>query len=331
MSTIDERVALRTRERNESLRNWLIGILTASILAVTTAGGFALEYFAGRAVKDTVAPILGAEVQRAVPPAAESAVESRLDATVDDAVANAVQRVVDPAIKRAVNAARFDSAVAALNFRILNLDISDGFSADEANRIIGEIQSLYLSAEDGDTEKLVFAVETAAESFAAANRPDLVNRLDKAAPDVLQVSTTVTSVMVQTEGIVLLSDAGAPLSWIGPHGALSDTFESYRKYANRAKVSGYPELYLGYEMLLGYVAGRDSHVINNLIDDADGLSDDDAQHFVRLISSLASGNVITTGDARSKRASSHTRMFLCEYGTRGRLLPDVVSGLELEC
>ena len=333
MSTIDQRVAVRTRERNESLRNWLIGVLTVSIIAVTTAGGFALDYFAAKAVKDTVAPILDSEVQGAVRPAAELAVENKLDTTVENAVADAVQRVVDPAIEQAVMAARFDSAVAALNFRVLNLDISDGFSEDEANHIIGEIKTLYSipDAGDGDIEKLAFAVETAAESFAAATRPDLVNRLDDAAPDVLQISTTVTSVMVQTEGFVLLSDAGSPRSWSDSDGVLRDTYESYKKYANRAKVSGYPELYLVYQMLLGYVSEPNSEVIHNLIDDADSLSDEDAQHFVGLLSSLASGTVVSTDDARSRRASLSTRRFLCEYGTKGMWLPVVVRDLDLNC
>ena len=330
MSAIDDRVAARTRERNESLRNWLIGVLTVAIIAVTTAGGFALDYFSERAVKNAVATSLGVEVEREVRPAAELAVESKLGATVEEAVEDAVQRVVEPAIGRAVDAARFDSAVAALNFRVLNLDNSEGFSHDEANHIIREIKSLYSSSDVGDKEKLVFAVETAAENFAAASRPDFVNRLEEAAPDVLQVSTAVTSAMVQTEGFSLLSDAGSPRSWVDPDGILRDTYESYRRYANRAKVSGYPELYLIYELLLGYVARVNPNIIHNLIDDAENLNDEDAQHFRSLMSSLASGTVIRTDDARSKRASSSARNFLCEYGTRGMLLPAVVSNLELK-
>ena len=330
MSAIDERVAARTRERNENLRNWLIGILTVAVIAATAAGGLALDYFAGKAVKDTVETNLSVEVQRAVDPAVVSAVERALDASVKGAVEDAVQRIVDPAVERAVNATRFDSAVAALNFRVLNLDIADGFAADEANFIIREIKTLYSQLPDAKTgEKLVFAVESAAESFAAAGRPDLVNRLEDAAPDVLRISSTVTSVMVQTEGFVLLSDAGSPRSWQDPDGVLKGTYDSYRRYAGRAKVAGYPELYLAYEMLLRYIASEDTEEIQNLIDDADDLNEQDAEGFITLVSSLAVGTMTRIQDAASQRASERTRAFLCAFGTRGRWLPTIVDRVEL--
>ena len=60
MAAIDERVAARTRERNESLRNWLIGSLTVVVIALTAVAGFAFDYLAQRAVGTAVEQALSA-------------------------------------------------------------------------------------------------------------------------------------------------------------------------------------------------------------------------------------------------------------------------------
>ena len=75
--------------KNESLRNWLIGILTVVVIILTAGGAFTLRSFVDEAV----------------------------DETLDDAVKTAVAGAVDSAVEEAVDAIRFDTAVADLNFR----------------------------------------------------------------------------------------------------------------------------------------------------------------------------------------------------------------------
>ncbi len=92
-STIDDRVAVYVRERNESLRKWLIGILTSVVVIFTGVGIVVLKSH----VKEVV--------DRALRPAVAE--------VVDEAVGSAVAKVGDEF--------RFDSEIAALNFRMLRL------------------------------------------------------------------------------------------------------------------------------------------------------------------------------------------------------------------
>ena len=135
---------------------------------------------------------------------------------------------------------------------MLSLDLSEGFTSEEAESIIGEIQSIVSKGDDKRLRKLVFAIDTAVKNFAAANRLDLVARLEGIAPDLFLNSATVIQTMLQVSGFTLLADAGAPTSWTDTTGSRSKIYKNYQAYADRAELSGYPELYLLYEMLLGY-------------------------------------------------------------------------------
>lgn len=297
MSTIDERVAAGVRERNEGLRNWLIGILTIVVLILTTGGAFTLRYFVGE--------------------------------TVDEAVDSAVERAVDPAVERAVDAFRFDSEVADLNFRVLNLDLSEGFTSEEAESIIWAIESL--ASKKQRLDKLVFAVDTAVKNFAAVNRLDLVTRLEGIAPDLFLNSAIVIQTMLHAHGFMLLADAGAPASWMDTTGSRRETYKSYRTYADRAELAGYPELYLLFEVLLGYMEGRSAQAIINLIEDIDGLSAQDTENFILLITAFATERFTAEPNAASKRAAGRVTEFLCEYGERSTLLRHVSQQAEVRC
>ena len=288
MSTIDERVAAGVRERNVSLRNWLIGSLTIAVIILTAGGAITLRYFVDEAVRGTVG--------------------------------------------NAVDAVRFNSEVAELNFRVLNLDLSEGFTSEEAESIIWAIESLIPKKQDAQRlGKLAFAVDTAVQNFAEANRLDLVTRLEDVASDLLLNSTIVIPTMLQANGFMLLADAGAPTSWTDTTGSRSEAYKSYRKYLDRAEHAGYPELYLLFEILLGYLEGRSAGVINNLIEDTDSLSDEDAEHFAQVITALATGAMTRESNAASKRVASRVTAFLCEYGERGVLLRNVSQQPQLQC
>lgn len=294
MSTIDERVAAGIRRRNESFRNWLIGTLTIVVIILTAGGALTLRYY--------------------------------VDAVVDEAVAPAVAKAAE-----AGDAIRFDSEVTALNFRMLNLDRSEGFTSEEAESIIWEIQSLVSKGGEKGFRKLVFAIDTAVKNFAAADRLDLVVRLEGIAPDLFLNSAIVIQTMLQASGFTLLADAGAPTSWMDTAGSRSEIYKNYRAYADRAELAGYPELYLLYEMLLGHIEKRPEEVISNLIEDADSLNEEDAEHFVRMMTSLAIGEMTMTPTAKSERAVSRVTAFLCEYKEQGGLLRIASQEAALQC
>ena len=117
ISRIDERVNAVIRSRNENRRYWIIGISTVIVLALGVFGPPVLRNY----VDGIVAPVI-----------AES---------VDSAVAESV----GSAVAKAEDAIRFDIEVMDLNFRMLNLDRSEGFTPEEAESITTDIQSLVSS------------------------------------------------------------------------------------------------------------------------------------------------------------------------------------------
>ena len=242
---------------------------------------------------------------------------------VDDAVRETVGSAVD--------AVRFDSGIAELNFRVLSLDNSKGFTQEEAESIIWAIGSL--TSEEPDPrklEKLGSAVDTATSNFVAANRLDLVWRLERIVPDRLMRSGTVTGAVLPAIGYTLLADAGAPTSWTKT-GSRTEMYKNYRKYVDRAEPAGYPEFYLLFEILLGYIEERPAGVIDNLIQDTDSLSDPDAMSFIDLMTRFATEGFTTERNAASKRVADIVKKFLCEYGERGELLRHLSEQAEIRC
>lgn len=229
-------------------------------------------------------------------------------------------------------AARFEAQVATLNFHVLRIQIEGAFSADAAESIIDTIGALYAERDDAESrDKLVFAIETAADSFASADRPDLVIRLEGAASELFRASESVLQTMVQAQGRRLLGDAGAPESWLKETGSMRAAYESYRFYADKARVSGYPELYTAYELLLGHLEGRPREELENLIADAESLSERDRVAFVKIMDNLATGKWTERPNAESERATRQVRTFLCEFTQESPILGIVVATAEFQC
>ena len=335
ISKINERVNEGIRKRNESLRNWLVGILTLVVISVAAGGTLVLRGY----VDDTVAPAAEEAVTSAVGEAVAPAVEEAVTSAVEKAVTPAVGEAVTPAVEKAVasaakeftDALRFDLEIGALNSRMLKLDLSEAFSEEEAVSIIEKIASLVSRGAKERLRELAFATDTAVKSFAAVNRLDLMIRLQNIVPDLFRDSGIITETMLQAIGFTLLADAGAPNSWTDTTGSRRELYKSYRTYADRAELAGYPELYLLHEMLLGYIEGRSAEEIGNLIADIDDLSEGDSAHFFRVMTSLASGGVTIEPTAQSGRVVSRVTAFLCEYKEQSDLLQRVFQQVALRC
>lgn len=295
ISAINERVNASIRKRNNSLRNWGIGILGIVVIILTAGGGV------------------------------------YVDAVVDKAMAPAVEKAVAPAVAKAGDAIRFDSELAALNFRLLNLDRSESFTDEEAEEIIRTIQSLASKGDEKGFRNLAFAMDTAVKNFAAAERLDLAMRLETIAPDLFLSSATIIPIMTHASGFKLLADAGAPTSWTDAAGSRSELYESYRRYANKAEFAGYPELYLLYEMLLNHVEKRPEETIRNLIADADSLNKIDAEGFVGAMLHLVSEGVTMESTPKSKRAANWVAGFLCKYQGQSERLREVSQEAQPQC
>ena len=214
--------------------------------------------------------------------------------------------------------AQFDARVAALNFRVLtNLVLEEGFTDDTAETVIADIRQLYSERQDDQSRaKLAFAIETAVGNFAAAERLDLLERVEDIAPEIARNSPRFSLARLPVVGRRLIADAGAPRTWLDDMGSLRATYRDYQEHAENARRGGYPELRLAFELPLRYLEGRPREEITALIDDIDDLNEVDAAGFEQLMVSMAgSGMRDPDGplDAESTRVVERVTGFLCEY------------------
>ena len=244
-----------------------------------------------------------------------------------------VQTAVDGAIEDNLASVTFQSRVAALNFRALRLDQAESFSQEDADDLIQSVESLYESGvgsiddntdgnTDGNTDldvrlenilNLTFAVETIADSFAQADRDDLISRITDVAPDVTERSTVMTQLIVQVQGRNLIGTAGGADVGVDAAGAERELYAEYKEYAERARQTGFPELYLVFELITRHMEGRPDEEMRQLIADVADLNEVDREGFERLMRSLVDGSFIRSPTAASRRIQARTREFLEDY------------------
>ena len=225
---------------------------------------------------------------------------------------------------------QFETELTRLNFLVLSLDAADAFSDREAETILESIEMLYRNATDNtDRRKLEFAVETAAKNFASGNRIDYLEDLEEIAPNLLRESDVALQAMTLVLGYRLLSDVGAPRTWIDKEESMWETYQKYREYSGRARHSGYPELYLVFEMIIRHLEERNRDEISNLILESDELNSTDSNAFVTIMESMTSG--VADELPGSDRLAKRTRDFLCAYEGVGGLLMVVARRVELNC
>lgn len=228
----------------------------------------------------------------------------------------------------------FQSQIASLNSRAVSLQESGGFSQDDADQLIGLVARLYASGVDNEDVALderlenfgsmTFAIESIAASFAGADRGDLVTDIIDAAPEVTAQSDVVTQILVQMTGRDLIGTAGGASTWSDPGGTEASLYEDYRAYVQRARETGFPELYLVFELVVRNMEGRDDEEILELIAEIADLNDLDQDNFVSVMRSLA----LDESTATNRRAAARTRSFLMTYGTADPRLELVVNALE---
>ena len=235
-----------------------------------------------------------------------------------------VERHVTQAVADNLSAVSFPSQVAALNYRVFALDQASGFTSDEAHGIIQSIETLYESGirdsnispdvRSQNIAHLMFAVETAVQSFAAADREDLVSRITDVAPRVSERSSVVAPIAVTITARRLIGMAGGADSWEDRAGIEQRLYQKYELYAERSRDTGYPELYFAFELIIRFMERRPDNEIRQLAAEVEDLNEVDREAFVMVMKSLADGSFTTESTAASERVRARTRGFLEAYG-----------------
>ena len=319
-------------QRNREFTNTLIKILglffaVITIIAIIIAASY--DDYLNAIVSEKAEN----EVKEALIPSINKTVNEVVNKTLKDAASDFAKSAVKDALiayQDTLDSYRFDADVTSLNLRMQELDRSLGFSTKEAEEIISRIISLVSRADEKEFSKLEYSLETAVKNFASADALDLVSRLEDIAPDWFRNSGIVIQTMVHTLGLELLGDNRPISAWTETTGSKFGIYEDYRTYVDRARRNGYPELYLLYEMLLEDIRKQPRGVIENLIGDADDLNALDTSNFIKVMSALATEEMMRESTPKSRRVANRVKTFLCKYIDQGSLLPTVYRQVELD-
>lgn len=223
----------------------------------------------------------------------------------------------------------FSTKVAALNTEVFTMDQNEGLNAQEADRLIETTQQLYqnfassdavnngLSVEEISENRrlMTFSVERLINNTIAAGLGERARRIVEFAPEVAETNTSVLQSLIQSYGRDLLEDVAAPRSWLEEDGAQRRNYERYRALALRAKDSGYPELYLLFELLIRHVEAREDSEMQALVDRIETLNDTDRRFFMELIVDLGNGKYKRTPDNETRHVARIVRDFIENYKT----------------
>lgn len=228
-----------------------------------------------------------------------------------------VERAVSETVKATLNdeigSVQFDARLAALDLRATILDSKSAFEDHEAEHLIDEVKILYSqTSQPAMRDKLLYAIETAATNFYAADRFDYITQVADAAPLLAGRSNTVIQALLQVAGFRLISDPGAPRSWTDEGGVMRNMHDKYVEYTQAATESRYEHQHLFFEFLLGHVEGRPSKELQPFADDIDALETGHRQQLRTMFHAYASGTS-TENAGPSERASGHTLAAMCRF------------------
>lgn len=150
------------------------------------------------------------------------------------------------------------------------------------------------------------------EVSAETGQNGFVDRFYSMAPDILEDSNSVTQTMAQNFGQRLIGNPGAPKAWREGSG-YSEEYQDYKIFIDRANSTGYPELYLAYELVIRHMEGQSKDELRPLLDDARTLTLSDREQFVRLIVAQATGTFASKKTAFIERVTNRFSAFFEEY------------------
>lgn len=239
---------------------------------------------------------------------------------------------VNVALERSAGLIELEYQSAFLHYRATRMEEDNYFNVEEANSMIDELQSLYPKYRDAERpEGLVVAAETIVKNAAAADRLDIIDRLQTAVPDIAANSEIFLQAVLNARGYWLIAAAGAPRSWLEADGPMREMHQNYALFAGKAWSGGYPELYLFFEVNLRHLEERPMEEIVNLVEDIDDLDDVRAGRFRTILVSYLTEGIVVRSTAESRRAAARVREFLCIYKDNSNLLSNIYEEHKMNC
>ena len=158
---------------------------------------------------------------------------------------------------------------------------------------------------------------------ARVDRGDFVEKCHDLAPDIVATSDEVTQTLVQHTGRRLIGESGAPEVWFDADGKPNTEYQQYMTFAERARNTGFPEVFLAFELVIRDMLAKPRDEVVGLIRDAETLNAVDSDHFVELMVALSTGEFTSAPDASSGRVVEHYMKFLEKYQNVSDLIASI--------
>lgn len=289
VSTITERVTNKIEEKMTRLQNNLIGVLSVLTTFIIIAGSVLFGVF----------------------------LNSR------------VEKAVNRAMEKNLLDAKFHPDLASVNFDVIRMTSSRGYSDDEAKRLISNLGTLYsiYVKDDNRTpsekqkykEKLLYATEKSLELFALSGRADFISQLNGVANFAEIASDSIQTTLSEFYGRKLIGMPGAPEIWQTKDKYVQER-EDYKEFVKRAKESGYPELFNAFELIVRHMEKRPESELLEIIKDAETMNEKDSSGFVTIMIDHCLENFTKRPDAESRRVSERFKEFVTTYKGKSELI-----------
>jgi hypothetical protein len=254
---------------------------------------------------------------------------------IDKGISSAVERYVGLEFGEF----EFFARTSSLDGRVAAINASEGFSNSEARSAISDFEYLYTkfasqkALDDGldpsehasNRSRLTQPFDILVKNFASADRHDLVFELAEIAPEVSDKSDTVTQLVVQGLGRKLIGTPGGAATWQTEGESNYDLFQNYRRYAQKAEATGFPELFLLFEMILRDMEGRSPPEIIALIERVDDLNAVDRGNFIDVLQDLHDETFINVPNSESTQISNQVKAFLRKYSSNSEMFTQILS------
>ena len=208
---------------------------------------------------------------------------------------------------------------------------------EEAERLVETyILDPDLSAEEtrGREQAILHDLEKLIDISASVDRKDLINDFHNLSPKLLEKSDLIIQTLVQHYGRQLIGRAGAPRVWYDRirTRVATEEYQRYSELAERARDTGYPEVFLAFELVIRYIEERPRDEITSLIDDAETLNEEDKLNFIRLMLAHASGAFVASAEpgAANVRVVRHYVEFIDAYQDYSELIAKIDEMLSQE-
>ena len=221
---------------------------------------------------------------------------------------------------------RFSMEIARVNLSSTELNTKlngDGVAKEDFERMRNELKSVvqtYLrdphvrpKTQQERERHVVPVLASLIDVSASAGADQYVDEFYNLAPEILKNSDSVTQTMVQHAGRKLIGNAGAPGTWRNDNGESTDEYRLYKTFAGRARATGYPELFLAFELVVRHMERVPRAEIEDLINDAKTLNETDKQQFIYLMKAHSGGEFAQMRSASVVRIINRFLAFLNEY------------------